>query len=258
MIYVVLPIYNEGKSLGNLISKINVALSSVSLQHTIVAVNDGSTDNSGEILRDLQKEYPLIIISHQINRGLGETIRDGFELAAENAQDDDIIVRLDADGTQDPSLIPRMCSKLDEGFDVIIASRYAKDGEEIGLSFKRKFFSRMANLLMKICFPVKGLLDYSCGYRAYKASIIKQAIRKFGNNFIELKGLGFTVTPEKLVKLIKLRARIAEVPLVLRYDLKESKSKMESYATIMGYIVLIIKNIGKKKISKDTFYALLF
>jgi dolichol-phosphate mannosyltransferase len=255
LIYIVLPIYNEEKRLAELINKIGNVLSTSKLSYRIIAVNDGSSDNSGRILEDISKGMPVTIITHKMNRGLGETIRDGFEFAAEISNDGDLIVRMDADGTQDPSLIPQMFQKMQDGFDVVIASRYAKGGEERGLTFKRKFFSRMANLLMKACFPVKGLLDYSCGYRAYNAEIIKRAIAVFGNDFIELKGLGFTVTPEKLVKLIRLGARITEVPLVLRYDLKESLSKMQSYKTILGYLVLISMNISKKNIKESARYA---
>ena len=249
MIYIILPIFNEAPCLESLIVKIKNTLSSAGLSYKIIAVNDGSSDDSQRILERLSVAVPLSIITHKMNRGLGETIRDGFEFAAEHSGDDDIIIRLDADGTQDPSIIPIMCQNINEGFDVVIASRYARGGEEIGLTLKRRFFSRMANLLMKICFPVSGLRDYSCGYRAYRAGIIKRAIKVFGNNFIELKGLGFTVTPEKLVKLIRLNAKIAEVPLILRYDLKESKSKMNNYETILGYIILIQKNIGRRKIT---------
>lgn len=251
MLSVVLPVYNEAKRLEVLIEKISEVLSRAGISYRIIAVNDGSGDASGEILERLASWTPVDIITHKMNRGLGETIRDGFELAAELSADDDVIVRLDADDTQDPALIPLMYEKVQEGYDVVVASRYERGGAEVGLTFKRRFFSRAANILMKICFPVKGLKDYSCGYRAYRAGIVRKAIRVFGNDFIELKGLGFTVTPEKLVKLIRLGAKITEVPLVLRYDLKESRSKMESYATIMGYMILISKNLGKKKDQGD-------
>ncbi|MBI5189485.1 MAG: glycosyltransferase family 2 protein [Nitrospirae bacterium] len=251
MLYIVLPIYNEASRLEGLIVKISKVLSTSGISYRIIAVNDGSSDSSADVLSKVSADLPVTVITHKMNRGLGETIRDGFEAAAEGSADGDVIVRLDADDTQDPSLIPQMYKKIQEGYDVVVASRYASGGEEVGLTFKRKFFSRAANLLMKVSFPVKGLWDYSCGYRAYRASIVKRAITVFGNGFIELKGLGFTVTPEKLVKLIRLGARVAEVPLVLRYDLKESQSKMESYATIMGYVILISKNIGQKKIKGE-------
>src|ERR1019366_10362422 len=77
-------------------------------------------------------------------------------------------------------------------------------------------------------------------YRAYRASLIKDAIGVYGNDFIQLKGLGFTCTLEKLVKLKLLGARFAEAPFVLRYDQKVSESKMVSSITTLGYLVMTI------------------
>ena len=96
---------------------------------------------------------------------------------------------------------------------------------------------------MKIFFPIKGVWDYSNGFRAYRAALIKKIIDIFKNDFIELKGLGFTGTAEKLIKLRMFGARIEEIPFELKYDLKQSESKMFSRITIVGYLILIIKYI---------------
>lgn len=93
---------------------------------------------------------------------------------------------------------------------------------------------------MKALIPIRGVREYSCGFRAYRAEIIREAIRLYGNNFIQLKGLGFTCTLEKLIKLKILGARFTEVPFVLRYDQKLSSSKMVSSVTTVGYLVMIL------------------
>ena len=77
---------------------------------------------------------------------------------------------------------------------------------------------------MKIFFLIRGVREYSCGYRAYSASIIK-AISVYGNSFIQLRGLGFTCTLEKLVKLHMIGARFSEVPFVLRMIKKLVKAR---------------------------------
>jgi dolichol-phosphate mannosyltransferase len=82
--------------------------------------------------------------------------------------------------------------------------------------------------------------EYSCGFRAYRGDIVRRAIDTYGNNFIQLKGLGFTCTIEKLVKFKMLNARFAEVPFVLRYDQKFSSSKMVGSVTMLGYFVLTL------------------
>jgi dolichol-phosphate mannosyltransferase len=93
---------------------------------------------------------------------------------------------------------------------------------------------------MKVFFPVSCVCEYSCGFRAYRASIIKKAIYIYGNNFIQLKGLGFTGTLEKLIKLNLIGAKFSEVPFILRYDLKDSPSKMVTSVTTMGYLVMAV------------------
>ena len=77
---------------------------------------------------------------------------------------------------------------------------------------------------MKIFFPISGLKEYSCGFRGYRAEKVQEAIDFFGNNFIEFKGLGFTCTLEKLIKLKLIGARFGEIPFMLRYDQKHPRT----------------------------------
>lgn len=239
-VYVLLPAYNEEKSLDSLIPKIGKFFEENNYGYYIIVCDDGGTDKTLFKLKELQKSYPIEIIKHKINRGLGETVRDLFERAAELAKDDDIIIRMDCDDSHDPKYIKDLIKKLDEGYDVVIASRFARGGGQVGLDNYRKFISRMANIFMKLFFPIPGIKEYSNGFRAYRAKIIKRAIEAYGNNFIQLKGLGFTATLEKLVKLRLLGAKFAEIPFVLRYDQKKSESKMITSITTLGYIVLVI------------------
>jgi len=241
MIYILLPAYNEESALPVLLRKIKGTLGKEN--YKIIIVNDGSSDKTASILNKLSSEIPLEVIIHKLNRGLGETARDAFERAAEISQPDDIIVRLDADGTHEPKYIPELIKKINEGYDVAIASRFQKGGKMIGVNKYRSSISLAASLVMKIFFPIKNVRDYSCGFRAYRAGIIKEAIRIFGNNFIDLKGMGFTGTVEKIIKLRMLGARMAEIPFQLRYDQKVGKSKMITSITTLGYLMLILKCI---------------
>lgn len=243
MILILLPAYNEAPSIGALLSKIKTIMERHGFDYRVLIVNDGSRDGMLSIVQAYANQMPVEVISHHINRGLWETVRDGFEWAAEHCKPDDIIIRMDADNTHEPKYIPAMISKINEGYDVVIASRFQPGGGAEGLDPYRTLVSRCANLLMKLVFPIKGVKEYSCGYRAYRAEIVQEAIRIFGNSFIDLKGVGFTCTLEKLIKFRMLGARFAEVPFVLRYDQKLSQSKMLSSITTLGYFVLILKYI---------------
>ena len=182
-IFVLLPAYNEELSLPTLLPKIADTMKSNKQEYTIIVGNDGSSDKTNSILQDYQKSLPLEIVTHKINRGLGETSRDLFERAGELSGDDDIIVRMDCDDTHEPEFIPSLADKLNEGFDVVIASRFQPGGGQKGVSGYRAFISRCANLFMKFFFPIKGIQEYSCGFRGYKASFIRKAVAFYGNDF---------------------------------------------------------------------------
>ena len=240
MIVVLLPAYNEEESLPELLPKIASALRASPGGYRVVVCNDGSKDGTAALLERYASELPLSVIHHRINRGLGETARDLFEHAAEICEAGDVIVRMDCDDTHDPIIIHDMVARLDSGYDIVIASRFCEGGGQLGVNAYRAFISRAANVFMKVFFPIRGVREYSCGFRAYRAGIIQRAIADYGNNFIQLKGLGFTGTLEKLVKLNLIGARVTEVPFVLRYDQKKSPSKMVSSITTLGYLVMTL------------------
>lgn len=243
MILVLLPAYNEAPGIGTLLKKIQATMEAHSLEYRILVVNDGSRDETASVLADHAGHLPLEVLSHTVNRGLWETVRDAFEWAAERCEPDDVIVRMDADDTHDPAYIPVMLDRIREGYDVVIASRFHPGGGTEGLNLYRRIVSRCANLFMKAFFPIPGVLEYSCGFRAYRAELVQAALTIFGNAFIDLKGVGFTCTAEKLIKLRMLGARITEIPFVLRYDQKVSESKMLAGMTTVGYLLLILKYI---------------
>lgn len=241
MIWVLLPAYNEEQALRPLVGRIAAAMNDFGYAYRIVVVDDGSVDETPQILRELAETYPIDVLTHPYNRGLGETGRDGFEYISEHAAPDDLIIRMDCDDTHDPKYIKPMVDKINEGFEVVTTSRYASGGGQTGVDLYRRTISRIANLLMKAVFPIRGVWEYTCGYRAYRASFVHDALAVFGNRFIDLKGMGFTGTVEKIIKCKLLRANVAEVPFVLRYDMKMSSSKVVTSLTTLGYLVLIAK-----------------
>ncbi len=240
MIVVLLPAYNEEESLPRLVPKLRQVLSQMGEEFRILVCNDGSKDRTQAMLEQYARDMHLEIIVHKINRGLGESSRDLFERAGEITEAGDVLVRLDCDDTHEPEFIPSIVEKVRSGYDVVIASRFAPGGGQMGVNGYRALISRGANLFMKVFFPIPGLKEYSCGFRGYRAEKIKEAIAFYGNNFIQLKGLGFTCTLEKLVKLKLINARFGEVPFMLRYDQKQSASKMVSSVTTLGYLVMTL------------------
>ncbi len=247
MLIVLLPAYNEEGSIGPLLRGLGETFRGLDSPATVLLVDDGSSDDTIRRARDAASEFgvPIEIEPHGTNRGLGAALRTGFERANSMLGGSGVLVGMDADNTHDPSVIPSMLAKLEEGNDVVIASRYAPGGREVGLSAMRSLLSKGASLTMKTFLPVRGARDYSCGYRAYDGRALAKALEVYGDEFIVESG--FVASAEILVKMAYLPSRVAEVPLVLRYDRKGGASKMNIGRTIARYMRLI--SAGKRAIA---------
>ncbi len=247
MYYILLPAYNEERDIGPLLQRIADAMQSLHFDdYRVLVVNDGSTDQTAAVINDCRQRMPIELLDHGVNKGLGQAMLTGLTRAAELVKDDEVLVTMDADNTHDPQLIGAMVNKIRTGASVVIASRYEQGGEEVGLSRLRSFLSRGASALLKIFFPIPGAKDYTCGYRAYQGAELKQAYELYGNRLVEERG--FTCMAEILIKLRAAGVRVAEVPLVLRYDLKSGQSKMKVARTILRYFVLIAHNLLRKPV----------
>jgi dolichol-phosphate mannosyltransferase len=237
MVNVVLPAYNEEAALPPLFQSLDAALAGTASGYRVIVVDDGSSDATAQVAEEAAKTLPVVLVKHGVNKGLGAAINTGLREAVARCGEGDVVVAMDADNTHTPGLIPQMERAVLAGSDVVIASRYAPGGEEIGLAPHRKVFSRCASLLLRTFFPVRGARDYTCGYRAYSPAFLQKAFDAYGDKFVQ--ETGFVCMAEILIKLGALGARVSEEPLVLRYDLKGSPSKMKVMRTISRYFRLI-------------------
>ena len=154
------------------------------------------------------------------------------------AGDKDIVITMDADETHTPGLVLRMIRMIREGHDVVIASRYERGAVVCGLSWHRRAASWLASWLMRMLFPTRGVRDYTCGYRAYRADVLKAALSKYGDDFVDQDG--FQCMVDVLLKLRRMPVIFGEVPLVLRYDFKKGASKMPLLRTACQTLRLIL------------------
>tara|TARA_Y100000310_G_scaffold345688_1_gene468299 strand:- start:4213 stop:4956 length:744 start_codon:yes stop_codon:yes gene_type:complete len=241
MIWIALPMYNEEKDIKPYLDKVKAVMKKDKLKYQVLILNDGSTDNCVAIVNKLVKSMPIEVVHHKVNQGLGITMKDLFAEVIKRVKVNDIVVTMDSDNSHDPMYIKPTTNLIKTGeFDVVIASRYAPGGKEVGLTFFRSILSRCLATLLKVLFPIKGVKDYGIGYRAYSASVLKAADEKYGERFIE--ATGFPGMAEILLKLRKLKKlRAIEIPLTLRYDLKQGDSKIKVIKTIMEYLKVMAR-----------------
>lgn len=234
-----LPAYNEEAVLPQVLDALQQLRDTYGESLQIVVINDGSTDNTEDILHTYcEKNACISYITHQQNKGLGGAMKTLLYNAVSICNPDDVLITLDADNTHSPNIIPAMIDKLKkERLDVVIASRFISGGKEIGLSLNRKICSRGATYLLKTFFPIPNVHDYSCGYRAYQLGYLKKALSLYNGELITTDG--FECMAEILAKFSRIGVTAGEYPLVLQYHLKNGKSKMRLVRTIMGYFRLL-------------------
>ena len=242
MLIVALPAYNEEEALPPLLDMFITLQAGQLPEIHMLIVDDGSADSTASVVQRYHEQHPWIeLVQHERNMGLSQAIRTGFKAALERAQPGDVIVTLDADNTQPPETIPSMLARLDEGVDVVIASRFRPGAEVHGVPPLRRLYSRVMSILFQIAFPVKGVRDYSCGFRAYRAEALQLAHDVYGDEFITEQG--FACMVEILFQLKHLKTiKFGEVPFILRYDQKPTETKMRVGRTITDTLTLALRH----------------
>jgi dolichol-phosphate mannosyltransferase len=251
MIYYILPAYNEELNIISLLNKFNNHFENENYNYKpqVIIIDDGSNDKTKAILNKLNEEkqifnkkfkFELISIFHERNMGLGEAIKSGMMYCFENGSNGDIIVTMDCDNSHTVEQSREMIEVIKSGKDIVIASRYRKNSDTHGLSNLRKLLSYFGCIIFKIVFPIKNVKDYTCGYRAFRLEKIRKAFDENKNFFSEK---GFTASVDIILKLYKFNKSLLfeEIPMILRYDLKQGKSKIAIFKTIFETLFLLFK-----------------
>ncbi len=217
-ISVVVPLYNEAESLPELVEWIDRVAVENALSYEIVMIDDGSSDDSWEVIEDLKSRYAAVrAIGFARNYGKSAALYCGFEAAR-----GEVVFTMDADLQDSPDEIPRMRRMiLDEGYDLVSGWK-RKRHDPAGKRWPSKFF----NLTARIVSGIK-LHDFNCGLKAYRRKVVK-SIEVYGemHRYIPIlaRRAGFRRIGEKVVEH---RAR------------KYGRSKFGLERMIKGYLDLI-------------------
>jgi dolichol-phosphate mannosyltransferase len=238
-VWIALPAYNEENSLPPLLKAIESALEPAGIEYGVIVVDDGSRDATASIAREAAKHGPVELIMHVKNQGLAAAIRTGLGAAVARSGPRDVIVTMDCDDTHPPRLIPQMLDQINEGRDVVIASRFQPGAKVVGVPASRMIYSIGAKWMFQILFPIRGVRDYTCGYRAYRTETIRAAAAMYGDQLIT--ETGFSCMADLLLKLRRLPLEMGEIPLELRYDRRGGGSKMRVMRTIRQTLMLMVR-----------------
>tara|TARA_B100000745_G_scaffold258235_1_gene181380 strand:- start:1 stop:882 length:882 start_codon:yes stop_codon:yes gene_type:complete len=204
-----IPAYNEEKNIASIITKLK------KITDSIIVCNDGSSDLTGDIARDLG----ALVINHPKNLGYGAAINSLFLKAKE--LDFDVLITFDGDGQHRIEDVNSVFEPIkNKMVDIVIGSRFLhKKSEEIPnyRKFGIKMITKVTNMSIK-----EKLTDSQSGFRAYSKRVLKE---------ITPSDRGMGVSTEILIKANNLGLKIAEVPIKVRYDGDTSTHNPVSHGT---------------------------
>lgn len=225
---IVVPTYNEIGNIFLIYEKIFKSVDNLNL----LIVDDNSPDGTGAAADDLAKRDNRVFVIHRKGKmGLGSAYIHGMKFALDNGFD--FIVAMDADLSHDPANLPRMIEMAKE-YDLVIGSRYIKDGGMVNWGLGRFFISRFANHICKIILQIKQE-DCSGGYKCYRAGLLKEI--GMDNFFSD----GYSFQVEILYRALRLGAKVTEIPIIF-VNRHEGESKLSMHELFQfGWTVLKLR-----------------
>ncbi|MBU1292190.1 glycosyltransferase family 2 protein [Patescibacteria group bacterium] len=192
---IIIPVLNEEATLEKILERVS-QVPVLDYQKEIIVVNDGSTDQTGEILKKVKDKFNLIILKHKKNRGKGQALRTGFKVATGQ-----VIVIQDADLEYDPNDFQKLCHVFEKTGSTVYGSR--------NLNPERRGYHHyvlgvwVLTLVNNLLFGSKLTDTYTC-YKLFPASLIKN---------IPLESCGFEIEAEMTAKILKKGESINEVAI---------------------------------------------
>jgi len=219
--------YNEEEGAERCIRAVSPAVSALPTRSALIVVDDGSTDRTADILAGLSEGVKgLKILTHPENQGYGGALRTGASYAATAGYD--YVLFMDSDLTNDPATLPAFLAKMEEGYDVIKASRYAPGGGTAGVARWKVWISTIGNRIARFLFRLP-LTDSTNGFRAMRSSIFNQ---------LQITEGGFSSIMQELHQAKLLTRSFGEVPCVLTSRSGHLRRSSFSYSPSVLYSYL--------------------
>jgi len=224
---IVIPMFNEADNARSTLNRVEETLSCFKGTYEVIAVNDGSLDNTLEILEGIAaRNGHLRLVSYPKNVGRGMALRKGFEESR-----GDLVVSIDADLSYDPHYIIEFAETLkrEQDVDFLLASPYMPGGEVQDVPFLRLLVSRFGNKILRLAMP----------NRIYTSTGIFRAYRRKVLDSLELESDGKEIHLEILSKAIALGFHAKEIPAVLT-GRKKGRSKFKFKKTAISHLAFSV------------------
>jgi dolichol-phosphate mannosyltransferase len=208
----IIPTFNEKENIGRMIETIFRIGAKYPRWHTFVlVVDDHSPDGTAKVVETYKKKNPRIFLLTKQKEGLGKALIMGYEYAVRKLKAD-VVVPNDADFQWDPNDYPKLITKIEEGYDVAVASRHVPGGKVVGWNWFRILNHEISNTFLAwFVAGVHEVRDHAGNFKAIRVHGILDRVK-----LTSMKNAGFSFQLHILYELSKTHARFVEVPSSFR------------------------------------------
>ena len=214
--WLILPTFNEAENVEAVLLAALEQLAATGMECTILVVDDGSPDGTGEIADRVAGEHPQVRVMHRpAKEGLGRAYLAGFDHALANGAD--LVLEMDADFSHDPADLPRLIAAADAA-DLVLGSRYVPGGGVQNWGRLRRLLSRGGSWYARVLLGIP-VRDLTGGFKCFNRRVL-EALDLRG---VHADGYGFQI--ELTYRAIRAGFTVAEVPIMFR-ERRDGHSKM--------------------------------
>src|SRR6266581_19345 len=227
MIYVCVPVHNEARTAGLVLWKVRQVFTAFPREYQLLVLDDGSTDDTREVLASYAKVLPMALVTHPQRRGYAASLFELLTLALQRTDRPkrDCAITLHADFVHCPDAMDEMVKRLESGADLVVAELVEQRGQASrALRFARRWTPRLLPSL-------PGLKDTVSGFVALRLIVLRQALRRDTTRFLHTDG--WCANAELLARLAPHARRIEAVPAAARYDLAQRPSRVRPWRQLL-------------------------